>query len=111
MAAGTRRTFMSAAGAAATSLLTPVRAVGAAKPVRITGVDIFPIEIPVSREELLMGKYARYTVFRVDTDVGVRGYAVDRGTEDRLLDKEIRPALVGHDLFAIERHLKAGLIR
>jgi L-alanine-DL-glutamate epimerase-like enolase superfamily enzyme len=41
----------------------------------------------------------------------VRGCAIDRGSEDRLLDKEIRPALVGQDLFAVERHLKAGLVR
>jgi D-galactarolactone cycloisomerase len=56
-----------------------------------------------------MGKYARYTFYEVETDVGVRGYCFDRGTDYRLLDGVIRPALVGKDLFAIEDHLKAGL--
>jgi L-alanine-DL-glutamate epimerase-like enolase superfamily enzyme len=56
-----------------------------------------------------MGKYARYTFYEVETDVGVRGYCFDRGTDYRLLDRVIRPALVGKDLFAIEDHLKAGM--
>ena len=91
-------------------LAEPVRlAAAAAKPVRIKNIEIFPIEIPIPREELQMGKYARYTFYEVETDVGVRGYCFDRGAEYRVLDKLIRPALVGKDLFAIEQHLKAGL--
>jgi D-galactarolactone cycloisomerase len=84
-------------------------AAAAAGPVRIKNVEIFPIEIPVSREELEMGKYATYTFFEVETDVGVSGWCFDRGTDYRVLDRDIRPALVGQDLFAIEQHLKAGL--
>jgi D-galactarolactone cycloisomerase len=56
-----------------------------------------------------MGKYARYTFYEVETDAGIRGYCFDRGSDYRLLDQEIRPALVGKDLFAVERHLQAGL--
>lgn len=94
------------------ALLDPLRALAqSVKPVRIKSIDIFPIEIPIPEEELKQGKYARYTVYRVETDVGVRGCAFDRGTDYLALDKAIRPALVGKDLFAIEEHLKAGLAR
>jgi D-galactarolactone cycloisomerase len=105
-----RRNFLGAAGGAVTALSQPVRLVAAAaKPVRIANVDIFPIEIPIPREELEAGKYARNTFYEVDTDAGVRGCCFDRGTEAHLLEHVIRPALVGKDLFAIEQHLKAGL--
>ena len=110
MASSSRRTFISSLGAAAGALTGPVRlAAAAAKPVRIRNIQIFPIEIPIPREELEMGKYARYTFYEVETDVGVRGYCFDRGTDYLLLDRVIRPALVGQDLFAIEQHLRQGL--
>lgn len=107
-----RRSFAWSLGAVTAALIQPVRAVAAAaKPVRIRNVDIFPIEISIPREELEMGKYARYTFHEVETDAGVRGYCFDRGADYQLLDRVIRPALVGKDLFAIEQHLKAGLGR
>lgn len=108
-----RRDFLgSALRAAGAVLLDRVRAVAqAAKPVRITAIDIFPIEIPIPEEELRRGRYARYTVYRVETDAGVRGWAFDRGTDYRQLDTHIRPAFVGRDLFVLEAHLKAGLAR
>jgi D-galactarolactone cycloisomerase len=97
-----RRAFIAGLGA--------VRLIAAAaKPVHIKNVEVFPIEIPISREELEMGKYARYTFYEVGTDAGVRGYCFDRGTEYRVLEASIRPALVGKDLFAVEQHLRAGL--
>jgi len=105
-----RRSFLCAAGAAAAAIDQPVQLLAAAaKPVRITNIDIFPIEIPIPRDELEAGKYARYTFYEVETDAGIRGCCFDRGTEYRLLEGVIRPALVGKDLFAIEPHLKAGL--
>jgi len=105
-----RRSFAKIVAGLAAAQSGPVRlAAAAAGPVRIKNIDIFPIEIPSSREELEMGRYARYTFYEVETDAGVRGYAFDRGTEYRLLERVIRPALAGQDLFAIERHLKAGL--
>lgn len=110
MTAPSRRTVVSALAAATAALAEPVRrAAAAAKPVRIQSIEIFPIEIPIPREELGMGKYARYTFYEVVTDAGVRGYCFDRGADYRLLDRAIRPALVGKDLFAVEQHLKAGL--
>jgi D-galactarolactone cycloisomerase len=107
-----RRTFLAGAGAAAGGLFEPVRLTAAAAgPVRIKNINIFPIEIPIPREELEMGKYARNTFHEIETDVGVRGYCFDRGTDYRVLDRSIRPVLVGKDLFAIEQHLQAGLGR
>jgi L-alanine-DL-glutamate epimerase-like enolase superfamily enzyme len=112
VASSSRRTFLAASGAVASALTGPVRlAAAAAGPVRIKNIEIFPIEIPIPQEELEMGKYARNTFFEVETDVGVRGWCFDRGTDYRVLDRDIRPALVGKDLFAIEQHLKAGLGR
>jgi D-galactarolactone cycloisomerase len=108
-----RRGFLSSLSRAATAaLFERVRAVArAAKPVRIRAIDIFPIEIPIPEDELRQGKYARYTVYRVETDAGVRGWAFDRGSDYRELDALIRPAFVGRELFALEAHLKAGLAR
>jgi D-galactarolactone cycloisomerase len=112
MESPSRRRFVTALAAGTAALGEPVRAVAAAaKPVRIKSIDIFPIEIPIPREELEMGKYARYTFYEVETDAGVRGYCFDRGTEYRVLEKVIRPALVGKDLFGMEAHLQAGLGR
>ena len=112
MASTSRRSFIVSSGAAASALTGPVRlAAAAAGPVRIRNIEIFPIEIPTPKEELEAGKYARYTYYEVETDAGVRGCSFDRGTEYRQLERVIRPALVGQDLFAIERHLAAGLRR
>jgi D-galactarolactone cycloisomerase len=105
----TRREFAGYCASLA-ALTSPLRAIAAAaKPVRIRNVNIFPIEIAISRDELEMGKYARYTFFEVETDAGVRGYCFDRGSFGALLNSVIRPALAGKDLFAVEDHLKAGL--
>jgi L-alanine-DL-glutamate epimerase-like enolase superfamily enzyme len=94
----------------AATLSKPVRLVAAAAtPVRIRNIEIFPIEIPIPREELEMGKYARYTFYEVETDAGVRGCCFDRGAEYGLLDRVIRPALMGKDLFALDEHFRAGL--
>src|SRR3954471_11330079 len=76
----------------------------------VRGLDIFPIEIPVSRAEHDAGVDHRFTVVRVDTDAGVRGYSFAGPPAPRAL-AEARTILVGHDLFAIERHLRRGLIR
>ena len=111
MSGTSRRTFCASSFAAASAgLLAPVRSVAqAAKPVRIKSIDIFPIEIPVPKEQAETGLYTHYTVVKVATDVGVTGYNFNRGWDDRQLDSEIRPALVGKDLFAIDEHRKMGL--
>ncbi len=111
-----RRELLSSVGAAAgctatwSGLLAPVKAVAAdAKPVRIKAIDSFSIQIPTPAEEVAMGKVNRYSIVRVETDVGVRGYSFS-GLRRQMLDSTIRPMLVGKDLFAIEQHLNAGLI-
>jgi len=106
----TRRTFLGAALAfpATGAFLKPLRALAQGS-VRIKDIEVFDIEIPSSREILDQGAINRYTVARVETDAGVRGYSF-AGPPRELLDPAIRPALVGKDLFAIDDHLKAGLI-
>ncbi len=107
----TRRTFLSSLAASTVALLLePLRALAQnVKPVRIQNIDVFPIKIPIPREEIERGLMNSYTVVKVETDAGVRGYSF-AGPLRELLDREIRPALVGKDLFAIEDHLKAGLV-
>lgn len=109
----TRRGFYKslALSAFGSALPAPVQAVReAVRPVRIKGVDIFPIEIPLPKGEAERGMYNQYTVVKIETDEGVVGYCFDRGWNDRILDSHIRPALVGKDLFALNDHLKAGLV-
>jgi L-alanine-DL-glutamate epimerase-like enolase superfamily enzyme len=105
----TRRELLG--GLMGAALLAPVRALASAvKPVMVRGLDIFPIEIPVSQAEHDAGVDHRFTVVRVDTDAGVRGYSFAGPPSPRAL-AEGRTILVGQDLFAIERHLRHGLIR
>ena len=71
-----RQCLVAAAVSAGTLVLNRLQAVAAsAKPVRITGIDSFPIRIPVSEEDRAIGKISGYMVARVDTDAGVRGYS------------------------------------
>src|SRR5262245_28513524 len=98
----TRRGFLGRLMAAA--ILAPVRALArAVKPVTIRGVDFIPIEIPVSPAEHDAGFEHQFTVVKVETDAGVRGYSF-AGPPVQVLP-EVRTLLVGQDLFAIERHL------
>ena len=94
--------------AASSLLLAPVRRLAAAvKPVRITGVDVFPIQIPMPKEHENTGRMNRYGVCQVDTDAAVRGYSFAGGATRDL--EAIRQALTGKDLFSVEAHLKNGL--
>jgi L-alanine-DL-glutamate epimerase-like enolase superfamily enzyme len=106
----TRRDFLKSSAVASALVLEPVRALAATvKPVRIRDVDLFPIDIPVSKAESEAGINHRYVVTRIVTDAGVNGYSF-AGPSPKLLP-EVRQVLVGKDLFAIEHHLKSGLIR
>jgi L-alanine-DL-glutamate epimerase-like enolase superfamily enzyme len=106
----TRRNFVCASMAASTLILSPLRSLAAAvKPVKIREVDIFPIDIPVSQAEHDAGFDHRYIVVKIGTDAGVRGYSFAGPRGDCL--SEVRKLLVGQDLFAIERHLRQGLIQ
>ena len=72
-----RRNLLTAFGASVTGrLLEPVRAIAqSVKPVRITRIEGFSIQIPIPAEEAAMGKNSRYSVVRLETDAGVRGYS------------------------------------
>jgi len=101
----TRRSLLiRGAGCAASPLLTGVRAVAAeAKRVRITDVESFRVRIPGgdAREEM---KTYSYGVSRVHTDAGVTGTSFVPCPND-ILQRWVKPVLVGQDLFAVDRHV------
>ncbi len=81
----------------------------AVKPIRITDVDLFQINIPVSKAESDAGVNHRFGVVKIVTDANVRGYSF-AGPPAKALP-QIRELLAGKDLFAVEQHLKTGLER
>jgi len=102
-------------------LLAPVKAIAAdVKPVRIRNVETFNIEIPATPTEVEAGVTNRTPVVRVARESGVRGYSFGaagglggggRGSASGPAGfPAIREALIGADLFAVEQHLKRGLI-
>lgn len=93
----------------ATALALVRMPAAAVKPVTIHGVEIFPVEIPVSAAGRDASNDHRFTVVKVETGASVRGYRF-AGPAVSVLS-EVRKLLVGQDLFAIERHLQRGLIR
>lgn len=100
-----RRELLAVAGSTA---LAPVRALHAAvKPVRITGVEIFPVRVPIPKPDESAGRMNQYIVCRVDTDADVRGFSFAGPNPKQLA--EVRAVLVGKDLFNVEGHLKNGL--
>jgi D-galactarolactone cycloisomerase len=105
MAELTRRSLLNySAGTAA------VRALNAAvKPVRITGVDLFEIRIPVSEAAIGAGLQDRYNVAKIITDAGVTGYSF-AGPAPVTLGL-VKEALVGADLFNVNVQLQNGLWR
>ena len=116
-----RRELLTRAGLGASAglagLLAPIKALGAeVKPIRIKNVETFNIEIPATPTEVEAGVTNRTAVVRVETESGVRGYSFGaagggggRGAAAPGFAL-IREALVGADLFAMEQHLKRGLI-
>jgi len=103
----TRREMLAASLGAA---LAPLGALAAAvKPVRIREVDMFNISLPVSKTEADAGVQYRYPVVKIATDSGVTGYSF-AGYGPKSLPP-VRELLVGKDLFAVEQHLKNGLVR
>ena len=99
------------------AFLQPVRALAAAaKPVRIKTVETFDILVPLegaaAAAAAAPGPFNaatnRFNVTRVETDSGVRGYSFGGSTPDSV--KAANEVLIGQDLFAIEQHLRRGLI-
>jgi L-alanine-DL-glutamate epimerase-like enolase superfamily enzyme len=79
----------------------------AAPRVRITGVDVYPIRIPVTKDEAAAGLMHAFQVVEISTDAGVKGYSFAGPPAAAL--PAIRALLVGADLHAIEQHLDNGL--
>jgi D-galactarolactone cycloisomerase len=107
--------FGAAGGTTIESLLAPVRSLAAeAKRVPIRNVDTFDIQVPIPpgkpapAETFGGGPPGRINVTRVETEAGVRGYSFLGSVPETI--KDAREALVGQDLFAVEQHLKKGLI-
>ncbi len=114
-----------AAAGAMQTLLAPVQALAAdVKPVRIRTIETFNIQMPATPTEIEAGVMNRAVVTRVITESGVRGYSFGgpgdggfrpggRGSAPAApagTFPQIRDALVGADLFAVEEHLKKGLL-
>jgi L-alanine-DL-glutamate epimerase-like enolase superfamily enzyme len=81
----------------------------AVKPVRITGVELFVVNVPVTAAENAAGVQHAYQVAKVLTDAGVAGYSF-AGPPPTVLPLA-KEALVGTDLFNVEAHLHDGLWR
>ena len=85
-------------------LLEPLRAVAAeARRVRITNVESFHVTVPSGGERDPERIYA-YPVTRVSTDVGITGTSFIACPAD-ILQRWVKPTLVGQDLFAVDRHI------
>jgi len=73
--------------------------------VRITDVECFEVRLPAEEKPADPHKIYSYAVTRVATDAGVTGTAFF-GMPRELLERWVKPTLVGEDLFAVDRHLK-----
>jgi D-galactarolactone cycloisomerase len=123
------------AGAALSSLVAPVNALAAdVKPIRIKTIETFNIQIPATSTEIEAGVMNRMNITRVVTESGVRGYSFGGAGDGGRIPartgataspgatggrgfganpasfQKIRDALTGSDLFAVEQHLKRGLL-
>jgi len=97
-----RDLFRGAAAALTLPLLDPLRAVAAeAKRVRITDIESFRVHVRGSANPTADTAYG---VSRVHTDAGVTGTAFLPCPDD-ILQRWVKPTLVGQDLFAIDRHV------
>jgi len=103
------------AGAVAANFLGSVKAIAAdVKRVLIRNIETFDIQMPQSASippvELFGGaQRGRLNVVRVETDSGVRGYSFLGSSPEQV--KAATAVLGGQDLFAVEAHLKKGLIQ
>lgn len=132
-----RRELLTSAGVSAgaavawNSLLAPIKAMAAdVKPVRIKTIENFTIQIPATPTEVQAGVMSRMGVTRVVTESGVRGYTFGGGgggggrggaagrvggpggapIPNPVPFAQMRDALIGTDLFAMEQHLQRGLL-
>jgi L-alanine-DL-glutamate epimerase-like enolase superfamily enzyme len=94
-----------AACALTSYVLEPVRALAAeARRVRITNVESYRVRVPTAGGERDALQDSTYFVTRVHTDAGVTGTSFV-GCPPDVLERWVKPTLVGDDLFAVDRHL------
>ncbi len=77
------------------------------RPVRITNVDLFDIDIPVSAAEAKAGVQHRYSVAKVFTDAAVSGYSFAGAPAGAA--GPLKQMLIGKDLFNVDSQLHDGL--
>jgi D-galactarolactone cycloisomerase len=99
----TRRSFAAALAATAGARLAD--AIGKPQRLRITNIETFTVQVPPSEGKPDPLKIYRYPVTRVHTDGGVIGTSF-LGVPQTVLERWVKPTLVGEDLFAVDRHLK-----
>jgi len=101
----TRREFIQ--GTAATLAIPPLHPLlslaAEAKRVRITDIESFSVRVPGEDDSNPLVN-STYGVTRVQTDAGVTGTAFLPCSDD-ILQRWVKPILVGEDLFAIDRHM------
>ena len=71
---------------------------------KVTSVESFRVEVPISEEERQRRYYNSSAITRVRTDEGIIGYGFEPVDVDA-----VSQLLVGKDPFQIEQHLEAGL--
>ena len=76
---------------------------------KITAIDGFAVQVPLSEEDRAQGKLWQVPITRVATDEGLVGYCGGRGVRTKDLERTLRPMLMGEDPTAMERHLARGL--
>ena len=83
--------------------LAPLRDLAAeVKRVRLTDVESFSVQLPHADQDEL--KVYDYGVSRVHTDAGVTGTSFVPCPKE-ILERWVKPTLVGQELFAIDRHI------
>jgi L-alanine-DL-glutamate epimerase-like enolase superfamily enzyme len=80
------------------------------KPVRIADIDLFTVDVPVTRAENAAGVQHSHAVVKLVTDAGVTGYSF-AGPYPGPPRPVIKQALVGKDLFNVVGLLREGLWR
>src|SRR5690349_7691314 len=112
--AGSAGMFLAAAESARAATAR-VRVLGAAAgPIAITAIDSFDIQLPQKQgARTFVPTYRNMTagrsnVVKVSTSAGVNGYSFLGANANDVT--RARALLTGQDLFAIERHLKNGLL-
>ncbi len=96
-----RRRFLAAGAAPAWA--------AAVKPVRITGIDLYEVQVPWPAERVRVGVENRFRVVEVHTDAGVTGYSFAGYGANQL--PALKGMLVGKLLHAVEEHLRSGLLK